>query len=79
MRYAISYDSIQEYVLDNDLKEDNIIVLHPDDYDIVATEFADENNVTIYRSFKVLGISVIEDTTHEVKRNNIFVMESTAF
>lgn len=78
MRYAISYDSVQEFVLEHELTENDIIVLHPHDYDIVATEFADENNITIYRSFKILGIPVVEDTADEVKKNHIFVMGLTA-
>lgn len=78
MRYAISYDSVQEFVLEHDLKDNNIIVLHPHDYDVVAAEFADENNITIYRSFQILGISVVEDTADEVKKNHISVMELAA-
>lgn len=74
MRYAVSYDSVQEFVLEHDLSENDSIVLHPHDYDVVATEFADENNIMIYTSFKILGVSVLEDTAYEVKKNHIFVM-----
>lgn len=79
MRYAVSYDSVHEFVLENDLNENNIIVLHPHDYNTVASEFADENDMTIYRSFKILGIPVVEDTADEVKKNHIFVMEPAAY
>lgn len=74
MRTSISYERIQEYILDNNLNENDTIVLHPDDYDVVATEYIIENNLMMYRPVEILGTSIKEDTGGEVKRHNIFVM-----
>lgn len=78
MRIAISYDSVQEFILENDLNENDNIILHPHDYDTLAAEFAAENNIMIYTSFKILGVPVLEDTADEVKKNHILVMELAA-
>ncbi|MCO6148448.1 hypothetical protein [Flavobacterium sp. NRK1] len=78
MRLSISYDSLQEYILEHDLTENDAIVLHPRDYDAVASEYATENNIMIYRSFEILGVPVLEDTADEVKKNNIYVMPLAA-
>ncbi|RDI06939.1 hypothetical protein [Flavobacterium sp. AG291] len=79
MRIAISYDTIQEYILENDLNESDSIILHPADYDNLAAEYAEENNIMIFRSFEILGIQVIEDTEDEVKKNQIMVVQMDAF
>lgn len=78
MRIAISYDSVQEFILENDLTENDNIILHPQDYDTLAAEFAAENNIMIYTSFKILDVPVLEDTADEVKKNHIMVMELAA-
>ncbi len=78
MKSAISYESIQEYILDNGLTENDTILLHPHDYDVVATEFIIENNLVMYRPVEVLGTRIAEDTSGEVKRHNIFVMPLAA-
>lgn len=78
MRIAISYDMVQEYILENDLTENDNILLHPSDYDALATEYAEENNIMIFRSFEILGIPVYEDTADEVKKNQIVVMQLAA-
>lgn len=79
MRIAISYDNIQEYILENDLNESDSIILHPADYDNLAAEYAEENNIMIFRSFEILGIQVIEDTEDEVKKNQIMVVQMDTF
>ena len=78
MRIAISYDTVQEYILENDLTENDSIVLHPLDYDTLASEYAEENNIMIFRSLEILGIPVFEDTDNEVKRSQIVVMQLAA-
>lgn len=78
MRIAISYDSVQEFILEQDLTENNTIVLHPSDYDVLAAEYAMENNIMIFRSFEILGVPVLEDTSDAVKKNQIVVMQLAA-
>jgi hypothetical protein len=74
MRYAISFDSVHEFIIENDLTENDTLLLHPRDYDVLATEFAAENNIMIFRSFEILGVSIQEDTTDEVKKSHILVL-----
>jgi hypothetical protein len=74
MRSAISYESIQEYVLENGLTENDTIMLHPFDYDVVATEYIIENNLMMYRPVEILGTRIIEDTSGEVRRHDIYVL-----
>ncbi|RZJ66269.1 MAG: hypothetical protein EOO45_16210 [Flavobacterium sp.] len=78
MRRSISYETVHEYVLENNLTDNDTIVLHPHDFDVVATEYIIENNLIMYRPVEVLGTKVQEDTTGEVRRNNIFVMQLAA-
>jgi hypothetical protein len=78
MRTAINYDSVQEFVLENNLTENDTIILHPYDFDVVATEFIIEHNLMMYRPIEVLGTRVIEDTSGEVRKNNIYVMPLVA-
>jgi hypothetical protein len=73
MKTAISYEMVQEYILENNLAENDVIVLHPADYDTVATEYVIENNITIFRSVEILGVRITEDTTGEVRRNRLYV------
>lgn len=78
MRYSISYDTVQEFIIDNDLTDNDTIVLHPRDYDVLATEYAAENNRMIFTSLEILGVPVVEDTEDEVRKNEIFVMPLVA-
>lgn len=78
MRRIINYESVHEFILENSLNENDTIMLHTDDYDTVATEFIIENNLVMYRPVEVLGTRIVEDTTGEVRRNNIFVMPLAA-
>lgn len=73
MRFPISYETVHEFVLDNNLSENDTILLHPEDYNVVAAEYLSENNFTLYRPVEVLGIKVLEDTDGEVKRKHIYV------
>jgi len=78
MRIAISYDAVQEYIIDNDLTDTDTIVLHPSDYETLAAEYAEENNIMIFRSLEILGVPVLEDTENEVKKSQIVVTQLAA-
>lgn len=78
MKTAISYEMLQEFILDNNLTENDTILLHPFDYDLVATEYINENNLSMFRPVEILGTRVLEDTTDEVKRRHIYVMPLVA-
>lgn len=78
MRTVINYEAMHEFVLENSLTEHDTIMLHPHDYDTVATEFIIENNLIMYRPVEILGTRILEDTSGEVKRNNVYVMPLAA-
>lgn len=71
MKITITYDLIQEYILDNNLSDGEVIMLHPSDYDTVADGFMAEHDLTIYMPVEILGISIIEDTTGTIRKNII--------
>lgn len=73
MKAAVNYELVQEYILENNLTEEDTIMLHPYDYDNVATEYVIENNITIFRPVEILGIRILEDTTGEVRKSEIYV------
>ena len=73
MRSIINYNWVQEYILDNNLSDGDTIALHPEDYDTVATEFIIEHNLIMYRPVEILGTRVLEDTSGEVKRSQVYV------
>ena len=68
MKTLINYEAMHEFVLENSLTENDTIMLHPQDYDTVATEFIIENNLMMYRPVEILGTRILEDTSGEVKR-----------
>ena len=78
MKLAVSYSSIMEYIMENDLTENDSILLHSKDYDIVATQFAQEENIMIFRSIEILGVTLLEDTSDEVRRNSLLVTGAAA-
>lgn len=78
MKLAISYSSVMEYIIDNDLTENDTILLHPKDYDLVATQFAQEENIMIFRALEILGVTIQEDTSDEVRRNSLLVLGAVA-
>ncbi len=78
MKLAISYSSVMEYIIDNDLTENDTILLHPKDYDLVATQFAQEENIMIFRALEILGVTIQEDISDEVRRNSLLVLGAVA-
>jgi len=78
MKFAISYGSVHEFIIENDLTENDTLLLHPADFEAVAQEFIAENNIMIFRSMEILGVSILEDMAGEVKRNHVYVMPSVA-
>ena len=75
MKTQVSYGMIQDYILENDLNDNDVIMLHPSDYDTVATEFISEHDLMIYKPVEILGISIVEDTTGDAKKNNIYLLQ----
>jgi len=78
MKAAVSYEMLQELILESNLNEHDMIILHPSDYDNVATEYVVENNLSMFRPVEILGISIVEDTSGEVRKNQVYVMPLAA-
>lgn len=78
MKTAVSYEMLQEFILEGNLTDNDTILLHPADYDSVATEYITENNLTMFRPVEILGIRIAEDTSGEVRKNNIYVVPLAA-
>jgi len=75
MARTLNYEKVQEYILDNNLTENDTILLHPYDYEEVANEFFEEHNLFMYRPVEILGVSITEDTTGTAKKHTIYVLE----
>lgn len=78
MGRTLNYEKVQEYILDNNLTENDTILLHPYDYEEVAAEFFEEHNLFMYRPVEILGVSILEDTTGTAKKNTIYILEQAA-
>ncbi|MBY8962658.1 MULTISPECIES: hypothetical protein [Flavobacterium] len=78
MRRHICLDMLQEYILEHNLSEYETIILHPDDYDVIAAEFFNENELMIFRPVEVLGTKITEDTHGDVRRNQVMVLPAVA-
>lgn len=71
----MNYAGIRDYILENELTDSVVIVLHPDSFDAVALDYI-KIHETIERPFEILGVEIAEDTSRQVPRNSIRVMEA---
>lgn len=71
----MNYAGIRDYILENELTDSVVIVLHPDSFDAVALDYI-KIHETIERPFEILGVEIAEDTSRQVPRNTIRVMEA---
>lgn len=70
----MNYEGIRDYILDNELTDSIVIVLHPQTFDAVALDYI-KIHETIERPFEILGIEIVEDTSGTVPKNQIKMME----
>ncbi|MGQ2982591.1 hypothetical protein [Flavobacterium sp.] len=70
----MSFDGMQEFIIDNELTDSVMITLHPDSFDALALDYIGIHE-TIQRPFEILGITIEEDTTGEVLRNVVRIVE----
>lgn len=78
MKAPITLDRLQEYIIDCNLNEMDTVMLHPEDFDNIVTEFFSENDLMIYRPVEILGTKIAEDLDGEVKRNQVLVLSPLA-
>jgi hypothetical protein len=74
MKFTICYESVQEFVLENNLTENDTLLLHPQDYDTVAKEYMDEHNLIMSRPIEIFGIRIMEDTSSDARKNYVTLL-----
>lgn len=70
----MSFDGMRNFIIENELTDSVVIVLHPDSFDTLAMDYITIHN-TIERPFEILGIEIVEDTSGKVPRNRIQIIE----
>jgi len=71
---SMSFDGMREFIIDNELTDSVMITLHPDSFDALALDYIGIHE-TIQRPFEILGITLEEDTTGKVLRNEVRIVE----
>lgn len=64
---------MQEFILDNELTDSIMILLHPDSFDALALDYISIHE-TIQRPFEILGITIDEDSTGTVRKNEVRIV-----
>lgn len=72
----ITYDAMRNYILDNELTDSVAISLHPDSFDDLVMDYLDINGNQIERPFEILGIEILQDSTGNVAKSNINVLDA---
>ncbi|HYD90623.1 MAG TPA: hypothetical protein VEA37_03935 [Flavobacterium sp.] len=72
----ITYDAMRNYIIDNELTDSVAISLHPDSFDDLVMDYLDINNNQIERPFEILGIEILQDSTGNVVKNQINVLDA---
>ncbi|RWX00809.1 hypothetical protein [Flavobacterium cerinum] len=72
----ITYDAMRNYILENELTDSVAISLHPDSFDDLVMDYLDINGNQIERPFEILGIEILQDSTGNVAKSNINVLDA---
>lgn len=70
----MNFDGMRSFIIENELTDSVVIVLHPDNFDALAMDYITIHN-TIERPFEILGIEIVEDTSGKVPKNRIQIIE----
>lgn len=70
----MSFEGMMHYIIDNELTDSVMIVLHPDSFDAVALDYI-RIHETIQRPFEILGITIEEDASETVPKNKVQIIE----
>tara|TARA_B100001105_G_C22061201_1_gene302421 strand:- start:302 stop:517 length:216 start_codon:yes stop_codon:yes gene_type:complete len=70
----MSFEGMQEYIIDNELTDSVMIALHPESFDTLALDYI-RIHETIQRPFEILGIEIMEDTSGTVQKNQVRIVE----
>jgi hypothetical protein len=70
----MNFEGMRSYIIENELTDSVVIVLHPDSFDALAMDYIGIHE-TIERPFEILGIEIVEDTSGKVPKNRIQLIE----
>lgn len=74
MHGQINVQGMMDFIIDNELTDNVIIILHPDNFDALALDYISVHG-KIERPFELLGIQIAEDTSGKVAKSHIQIME----
>lgn len=72
----IDIKSLKNAILDNNISSDNIILLHPDNFDDIVLEYRDIYNEGFPPTFKMLTVEIIEDIHSITPKNRICITQA---
>ena len=72
----ITYDGMRNFIIENELTDSVAITLHPDSFDDLVMDYLDFNGNQIERPFEILGIEIVQDTTGNVAKNSINLLDT---
>ncbi|WP_294734848.1 hypothetical protein [uncultured Flavobacterium sp.] len=72
----ITYEGMQNFILENELTDSVAITLHPDNFDDLVMDYLDFNGNQIERPFEILGIEIVQDTSGDVSKNKIVFLST---
>lgn len=67
----ITYDTMREFIITNELTDSVNITLHPESFDELVLDYLDYNDNQIERPFEVLGVEILQDYSGAVPKNQI--------
>jgi len=71
----ITYDAMRNFIIDNELTDSVAISLHPDSFDDLVMDYLDANGLLLQRPFEILGIEIVQDSTGNVTKNNVNILD----
>ena len=74
----ITYETMQNFILEKELTDSVALSLHPDSFDDLVMDYLDFNNNQIERPFEILGIEIMQDSTGAVEKNNVQILTVVA-
>lgn len=74
MYSRMNCERMMSFIVDNEITDDVVIVLHPDNFDSLAMDYISIHG-NIERPFQILGIEIVEDTSGKVSRSRIEIMK----
>ncbi len=71
----ITFDTIREFIVENELTDSVAIALHPDSFDELVMDYLDVNGLLLQRPFEILGIEIVQDPTGDVAKNEVKLLD----